>query len=253
MDETVDAVMAMVSCGRPHQHVCLNAAKVVELERNPQLSDAISACDLVNVDGQAVVWAAGYLGKEVPERVAGVDLFERLLGEAAAKGLRVYFLGATATTVRRVCEVAQERWPSLLVAGANDGFWRPEEEADVVARVAASNADLLFVALPSPRKELFLEQHAEALGVPFRMGVGGSFDVLAGVTKRAPRWMQRLGLEWFYRFAQEPRRMFKRYLYGNTAFIRLTLRERRRTKRQHRREDDDSVPLSLTRAAPPKP
>lgn len=249
MSETVEAALAMVVCGVPHQHVCLNAAKVVELDRNPSLLGAINTCDLVSVDGQAVVWAAAYLGREVPERVAGVDLFERLLDEGERRELSVYFLGATAATQARMAEAVARRWPLLRVAGSRDGYWSPEEEAAVVAAVAASKADLLFVALPSPRKELFLERHAEALGVPFRMGVGGSFDVLAKVTRRAPRWMQHVGLEWFYRFAQEPRRMFKRYLFGNATFVQLTLREARRSKKraaQERRPEDEHR-LSLPR------
>jgi N-acetylglucosaminyldiphosphoundecaprenol N-acetyl-beta-D-mannosaminyltransferase len=114
-----------------------------------------------------------------------------------------------------------------VLAGTRNGYWSPDEEAGVVAEIAASRADLLFVALPSPRKELFLEGYAEQLGVPFRMGVGGSFDVLAGRTSRAPKWLQRIGMEWSYRLLQEPRRMAKRYLVGNTEFLLLTLRTRR--------------------------
>lgn len=228
MDQTVEAVRGMVACGAPHQHVCLNAAKVVELDGSPELADVVSRCDLVSVDGQSVVWASRVLGAPVPERVAGIDLFQRLLGEAAAAGLPVYLLGARDDVVRRTAEIAVEQHPGLVVAGCRSGYWTPEQEADVVADVAASGAAMLFVALPSPRKEHFMEQWGVELGVPFRMGVGGSFDVLAGVTRRAPRWMQRAGLEWSYRLLQEPRRMFRRYLVGNTAFVRLTLSTRRK-------------------------
>lgn len=226
MDQTVEAVLDMVRCGSTHQHVCLNAAKVVELDHSPELARVISACDLVSVDGQAVVWASGLLGQRVPERVAGIDLFARLLEEAARLRLGVYLLGAHAETVDRVRTRAEELFPGLRVVGARDGYWAPDEEAAVVADVARSGADLLFLAIPSPRKELFLERHAEALAVPFLMGVGGSFDVLAGKTRRAPGWMQRMGLEWCYRLAQEPRRMLRRYLVGNSAFVLLTLRAR---------------------------
>lgn len=228
MDQTVDAVRAMVACGAPHQHVCLNAAKVVELNGSPELADVVSRCDLVSVDGQAVVWASRVLGSPVPERVAGIDLFQRLLGEAATAGLPVYLLGARDEVVRRTAEIAVEQHPGLVVAGYRSGYWTPEQEPGVVAQVAASGAAMLFVALPSPRKEHFMEQWGAELGVPFRMGVGGSFDVLAGVTNRAPRCMQRAGLEWSYRLLQEPRRMFRRYLVGNTAFVRLTLSTRRK-------------------------
>jgi N-acetylglucosaminyldiphosphoundecaprenol N-acetyl-beta-D-mannosaminyltransferase len=226
MEQTVAAVHAFVRCGQPHQHVCLNAAKVVELDRSPQLASAISACDLVNVDGQAVVWASSLLGQPVPERVAGVDLFERLLSEAAAHGLKVFLLGATRTVVDAVRERALREHPGLEIVGARDGYWKDEQEPAVVAQVAASGADLLFLAIPSPRKELFLGEYGVALGVPFRMGVGGSFDVYAGVTRRAPQWMRRVGMEWFFRLAQEPRRLIRRYLVGNSAFVLLTLRRR---------------------------
>jgi N-acetylglucosaminyldiphosphoundecaprenol N-acetyl-beta-D-mannosaminyltransferase len=226
MASTVDAVRRMLDCGAPHQHVCLNAAKVVELDRRPELVRAVAGCDLVSVDGQAVVWAARALGRPVPERVAGIDLFTALLAEAAAHRLPVYLLGARADVLRQLQEVLAARWPDLVVAGARDGYWTAEQEADVVADVAASRAALLFVALPSPRKELFLERYADELGVPFRMGVGGSFDVLAGRTRRAPRWVQQLGLEWAFRLLQEPRRMARRYLVGNAAFVRLVVRHR---------------------------
>jgi N-acetylglucosaminyldiphosphoundecaprenol N-acetyl-beta-D-mannosaminyltransferase len=226
MDETVEAVRGFLRCGALHQHVCLNAAKVVVVAHRPQLAGAVAQCSLVSVDGQAVVWASRFLGRPVPERVAGIDLFERLLAEAAVTGLRVYFLGAREDVVTDVVRIAAERFPGLVVAGARSGYWAPEEEHQVVAEVAASRADLLFVALPSPRKELFMEGWATELGVPFRMGVGGSFDVMAGRTARAPRWMQRIGMEWAYRLVQEPRRMARRYLIGNTAFVLLTIRGR---------------------------
>jgi N-acetylglucosaminyldiphosphoundecaprenol N-acetyl-beta-D-mannosaminyltransferase len=226
MEQTVAAVHGFVRCGLPHQHVCLNAAKVVELDRNPDLAAAISGCDLVSVDGQAVVWASRLLHAPVPERVAGVDLFTRLLAEAAEHGLRVFLLGARQDVVDAVRRRAEREHPGIAVVGARSGYWTDEEEAAVVAEVAAATADLLFLAIPSPRKELFLGAYGAELGVPFRMGVGGSFDVYAGVTRRAPRWMQRAGLEWSYRLLQEPRRMLKRYLVGNSAFVRLTLRAR---------------------------
>ncbi|MDX6275674.1 MAG: N-acetylglucosaminyldiphosphoundecaprenol N-acetyl-beta-D-mannosaminyltransferase [Frankiales bacterium] len=231
MDQTVGQVLAMVDCGMPHQHVCLNAAKVVLAEDDAKLRDIVDSCDLVNADGQAVVWAAKLLGQPVPERVAGVDLFERLLGEAEERGLRVYLLGATTEVLFQTLIEVQRRHPQLQIAGARDGYWDADEEAGVVSTIAGSHADLLFVAMPSPKKERFLARHGSALGVPFLMGVGGSFDVLAGQTKRAPRWMRRCGMEWFYRLLQEPFRMVRRYAVGNTRFILLTLSARRHTRR----------------------
>lgn len=226
MATTLRTVRGFVDCGAPHQHVCLNAAKVVELAGNSELVRAVARCELISVDGQAVVWASKLLHQQVPERVAGIDLFERLLEQVALDGTPVYLLGAREVVVQQVAEVARQRWPGLVLAGAGSGYWTPDEEQRVVADVASSGAKMLFLALPSPRKELFLERYAEDLGVPFRMGVGGSFDVIAGFTMRAPLWAQLAGLEWVFRLLQEPRRMARRYLVGNTKFLCLTLRHK---------------------------
>lgn len=225
MRQTVDEVAALVATGGPHQHVALNAAKVVALHDDATLREIVRGCTLVSADGQAVVWAARRLGVPVPERVAGIDLMDRLLARAAREGWSVYFLGATPEVVRRVVALESERHPGLVVAGYRDGYWAPDQEDAVVAQVAATRPTLLLVAMPSPRKEQFLARHLADLATTFAMGVGGSFDVVAGVTRRAPRWMQRTGLEWAYRLLQEPRRMLRRYLVGNTRFLRLTVRE----------------------------
>jgi N-acetylglucosaminyldiphosphoundecaprenol N-acetyl-beta-D-mannosaminyltransferase len=125
------------------------------------------------------------------------------------------------------------RYPGLVIAGWRDGYWQGEaQEAAVAEQVRASGADLLFVAIGSPRKEQFLGRWQETMRIPFAMGVGGTFDVAIGRVKRAPRWMQRAGLEWFYRFLQEPRRMFHRYFIEDMAFIWLLLKEMAHTRKQ---------------------
>jgi N-acetylglucosaminyldiphosphoundecaprenol N-acetyl-beta-D-mannosaminyltransferase len=225
MDATLDRIEGFIEEGSVHQHVVVNAAKVVAAQDDPELARTIANCDLVNIDGQAVVWATRLLGHEVPERVAGIDLMERLCVLAAERGYPVYFLGARSDIVQEVAAISARRWPRLVIAGVRDGYWSAKEEPHVVREVASSGAAILFVAIPSPRKEQFLARYKETLGVPFVMGVGGSFDVVAGRISRAPRWMQRAGLEWVFRLAQEPRRMFKRYLVGNSRFIALVVRE----------------------------
>jgi len=228
MAQTVARVEELVAGGGPHQHVVLNAAKVVQLKDDANLREIVRSCALVNADGQAVVWGARLLGIDVPERVTGVDLMDELLDRAAHLGWSVYFLGATEDVVRKVVDIQQTVRPGLQIAGFRNGYWTAEEEAGVVAAVAKTKPTLLFVAMPTPRKELFLAEHLDALGVPFAMGVGGSFDIIAGLTKRAPAWMQRAGLEWMFRLLQEPRRMFRRYLVGNVRFILITLSEKLR-------------------------
>lgn len=224
MDETIEQARAMVCSGQPHQHVVVNAAKLVELQHNEALAAIIRGCDLVNADGTAVVWASRWLGRPVPERVAGIDVFTQLVAAAADDGSSAYFLGARAEVVAEVVDVFRARHPHLRIAGFHDGYW--DDDAAMVAEVRDASPDYLFLAIPSPRKELWLEEHLDALGVPFVMGVGGSFDVVAGRVRRAPRWVQRIGCEWVWRFGQEPRRMWKRYLVGNCAFIAMCLRAR---------------------------
>lgn len=213
------------------QHGCLNAAKVVRAHREPALADALRRCGLVTADGQAIVWAARLLGRPLPGRVAGIDLMEQLLEAAERTGLSVYLLGAREEPLARAAAAIRARHPRLEVAGTRNGYWSPGEEGEVVRAVAASGADLLFVALDTPRKELFLERHREEIGVGFAMGVGGAFDVLAGDLRRAPAWARGAGLEWLFRLAQEPRRLARRYVAGNTQFAWLVLRELMRSGR----------------------
>jgi N-acetylglucosaminyldiphosphoundecaprenol N-acetyl-beta-D-mannosaminyltransferase len=204
--------------------VAINAAKLVALQREPQLREIVARCQLVSADGQAVVWASRLLGDPLPERVAGVDLMHELIATAEREGYAIYILGARsdvlATAVRRL----QERHPRLRIAGYRDGYFSDEESAQVAAAIRDSGAQMLFVAISSPRKEHWLGTYGATLGVPFVMGVGGSIDIVAGITRRAPHMWQRLGVEWLYRLLQEPRRMFRRYLITNVQFAVLLAR-----------------------------
>jgi N-acetylglucosaminyldiphosphoundecaprenol N-acetyl-beta-D-mannosaminyltransferase len=221
--ETVDRSFELADTATVAQHVVLNAAKVVQMRDDDRLRTIVAGCDLVNADGQSVVWASRLLGRPLPERVAGIDLFNAIVERAATTGHRVFFLGATEEVVTEMVAQLRERSPTLAVAGYRNGYW--DDDAEVVELVRAAHPDFLFLAIPSPRKEYWLSEHLDRLGVPFVMGVGGTFDVVAGKVQRAPRWVQRLGCEWVYRLGQEPRRMWKRYLKGNSAFLALTAAE----------------------------
>lgn len=226
LDATVDAVARVLERpGPPVQHVSVNALKVVMMRDDPEFARIVGECSLANADGQSVVWGCGMLGRPLPERVAGIDLFGRLVSLAAERGYRVFLLGARPEVVERTAEVLQERNPGLLVSGTRDGYFDESAIDSVVEQVRASGADMLFVAMPSPAKELFLSRTLPDLRVAFAMGVGGSFDVVAGVTDRAPRWMQRFGLEWSYRLIQEPGRMWRRALVVNARFVWILLGE----------------------------
>lgn len=212
----------------------LNAAKVVKLHHDAFLRDSLLECDLLLADGQSVVWASRVLGAPLPERVAGIDLFERLLDLADRDGLRVYLLGARQEVLDRVVQVCAERWPRAVVAGARNGYFSDAEAPGVADDVAAARADLLFLGMTTPKKEIFLGDHADRMGVPVMHGVGGSFDVLAGVTRRAPVRWQRMGMEWAYRLVQEPRRLWRRYLVTNSLFAWMLVRERVRRRPPYR-------------------
>jgi N-acetylglucosaminyldiphosphoundecaprenol N-acetyl-beta-D-mannosaminyltransferase len=208
----------------------VNAAKIVAMRRDQRLKQAVGGCHLILADGQSVVWASRLLRVPLPERVAGIDLFQVLLAEAAQRGSRVFFLGARPDVLAEMLNRIGRSFPALQVAGARDGYFRAGQEAEVAAEIRACGADLLFVGMSSPKKELFLSRWGQATGASVVHGVGGSFDVLAGLTRRAPLWYRRYGLEWLYRAQQEPVRLGRRYLTTNTAFIALLAREMLRTR-----------------------
>jgi len=224
MEQTVARCAELVEENRPVQHVVLNASKVVLMEDVPGLREIIARCDLVSADGMSVVWAGRMLGAAVPERVAGIDLMERLLALAEERRWPVFFLGATEDVLGQFVGVVEDRFPDLIVAGVCNGYF--ENEAVVAEQIRSATPRILFVGMSSPRKEELLAANLHAMGPVFAMGVGGSFDVWAGHTQRAPEWMQRSGLEWFHRLLQEPRRMWRRYLVGNLRFFGIALKER---------------------------
>ncbi len=209
----------------------VNAAKVVAMRKNEPLRQSVTGSGLVLADGQSVVWASRMLGAALPERVAGIDLFFGLLGEATRRSYRVYFLGARRDVLDRMLAEVARRYPGLAVAGARDGYFQADEEPAVAAEIRRSGADLLFLGMSSPKKELFVSKWGKSTRASVAHGVGGSFDVLAGLTKRAPAWCQQMGLEWLYRAYQEPARLGRRYLSTNMTFIALVARERMRQAR----------------------
>lgn len=229
--DRVDMEQALARCEKAIvdrsfiQHMAVNAAKLVAAQDDDDLRAGIERSELVTADGQSVVWASRLLGDRLPTRVAGIDLMHELLGLAAERGYGVYVLGARADVLAQAVTRIEESFPGIRIVGARDGYYADAEEDEVVADIARAQADMLFVAMSSPRKEYFLARHGAAMDVPFVMGVGGSIDVIAGLTRRAPVVMQRVGLEWLYRLVQEPRRLFKRYLTTNVRFTVLVARQ----------------------------
>jgi N-acetylglucosaminyldiphosphoundecaprenol N-acetyl-beta-D-mannosaminyltransferase len=223
-DETVQCAITAMETRTCCQHVALNVAKLVNSRHDPELDQDIRQSDIVSIDGMGILFALRLLGVRVPHRVTGIDLFQRLLAECAKRGLRPYLLGATPEVLSDAMAVLKRRYPDLQLAGFHHGYFSLEQEEGICRKIAASNADCLFIAMPTPRKERFMHRFRDRLGVPFLMGVGGSIDVVAGHVQRAPSIVQRVGLEWFYRLAQEPRRLGWRYLWTNTVFLGMLLR-----------------------------
>lgn len=218
MADTVELARRAMHSHQRLQHVALNVAKFVNMRSDPVLAADVANSDVISIDGMGIVWGARALGLPVKTRVTGVDLLVELLTLCAHEGFRPYFLGAAPDVLEQAARNVRDKYPSITFAGLRDGYFTREQEADVVREIRASGADCLFIGMPTPRKERFLGAHRDALGVAFIMGVGGSFDILAGAVRRAPLRVQHLGLEWLYRVYQEPRRMWWRYAKTNTLF-----------------------------------
>lgn len=223
MDRALDIVDEAIARRERLQIGVINAAKVVNMKRDPLLGEDVRASDLILADGIAIVWASRVLGRPLPERVTGIDLFTGILERGSRRCYRIYCLGATEEISLKTVETIRQRYPGIVIAGRSNGYFTTEQEQSVAGAIAASRADVLFVAMTSPKKENFMARWGDTMGVPVRHGVGGSFDVMAGKVERAPPLWQRLGLEWLYRVKQEPRRLWRRYLVTNTLFCGMVI------------------------------
>ena len=226
MDETLEIIDKRIVSQQSLHHVVVNAGKIVAMQSDVELMQAVNEADLINADGQAVVWASKFLEKPLKERVAGIDLMTNLVELAHTRGYKIFFLGAKEKVVKKVVQTYRLQYSNNIIAGYRNGYFSTEDEKKIAQQIRDSGAQILFVAISSPTKENFLYNYRKTLAkVSFVMGVGGSFDVVSGLVKRAPLWMQNTGLEWLYRLIQEPKRMWKRYLVGNTKFILLVIKE----------------------------
>jgi N-acetylglucosaminyldiphosphoundecaprenol N-acetyl-beta-D-mannosaminyltransferase len=206
MDDTVRYLTNRVERRIPTQVITGNPIMVMTALENEHYHRVMANADLVVPDGAGVVWAASYIGHPVPERVAGFDLMHNLLRVGETRGWKVFLLGTTQEIIEKTAAALQKQYPGITIAGYRNGYFGPDEDREVIGQIRASEADLLFVARAVDTQEPWIAKYKEALGVPVMMGVGGSFDVIAGVLKRAPLFFQRLRLEWFYRLLQQPSR-----------------------------------------------
>ena len=224
MSQTLDLVDEVISSRQSLQIGVVNAAKVVNMDKDPELRDAVLSSDIILADGAAVVWASKLLRTPLPERVAGIDIMFGMFERGNDKAHRVFCLGATEEVSQTVADNMARDYPGLVLAGRHHGYFTDDEAQEIADQIRDSKADILLVAMTSPKKERFLAKWMDHMQVPVCHGVGGSFDVYAGKVERAPESWQKLGLEWLYRVKQEPGRLWKRYLFTNVSFIWMLLK-----------------------------
>lgn len=223
LPQCVDRVLSDMANGQRGWLATVNVAILMMMRDSPDLQRFVDKARWTVADGQPLIWISRWFGTPLPERVTGVDLVEQLCAQAEQRGLGVYLLGASQSVVDTLAAQLQARWPQLRLHHAN-GYFKETESAQRAQAIANSGAHILLVGMGVPRQERFIEDQWPALGVQLAIGVGGSFDVLAGLRQRAPAWVQTVGMEWAYRLIQEPGRLWKRYLNTNTRFVGLVLR-----------------------------
>lgn len=219
LNTALPLIERFIQSRKSHQIVVVNVAKIVKAQFNNLLKDVINNADLVGADGVPVIWVSKLFKPKIFGRLNGTDLMGALVEMSAQKGYSIYFFGAADDVVKRVVSFYTKKYPTLKIAGYRNGYFSIDDEIEIVKQIRQSNADILLVGFGTPKKEIFIKKYKYEMKVPVIHGVGGSFDVVAGKTKRAPIWMQKYGLEWFFRILQEPRRMLKRYLMTNSLFI----------------------------------
>ncbi len=230
-DETIDCIDALITSGRGGTVYTPNVDHIVQAEDNPRFVDAYSRATLAIADGMPVVWASRLAGEPLPEKVSGSDLVVPLLRRAAERKWRDYVLGGLPGSGEAARDILERDIPGLQVVGVEAPMIAvsdPKEKHDgIVARIREARADLVLVALGAPKQEYFSDAVVDRVRPAVLVGCGGTLDFIAGKVKRAPAWMSDNGLEWLYRLAQEPRRMWKRYLVRDPRFLFVVLREMR--------------------------
>jgi N-acetylglucosaminyldiphosphoundecaprenol N-acetyl-beta-D-mannosaminyltransferase len=222
-DETMGRIATYVRSGMPHHIVTVNPEFIMAAHKDRDFRDVLNRADLALPDGIGLVWACRLLyGKGVlTERVAGVDTVVAIAGAAAQTGWRLYLLGAAEGVAAKASTVLAQRYPGLQIVGTYAGSPREQEAAGIITRIRQAGPDILFVAYGAPRQDIWIEHWQKQLGVPVAMGVGGAFDFIAGITQRAPFWMQRVGLEWLHRLVHEPWRWRRMMALPRFAFLVL--------------------------------
>ncbi|MCM8819529.1 MAG: WecB/TagA/CpsF family glycosyltransferase [Candidatus Omnitrophica bacterium] len=225
MQEVLDKIEEFISSGKPHMIFTPTAELIVRANDDPELKRKYDKADILTVDSYVVYYAAKLFKKPLIQPVNGARTMLNFLPIAHKKNYRIYLLGAKEEVVCKVVENLHKQYPGINIVGWHNGYFDFNSDEEVVEDIINAKPDILFVAMSSPLKENFVYKNLCKMNVPVSIGVGGTFDIIAGKCKLAPNWISRLGLEWFYRLIQEPKRLWKRYLITNTKFLFLFIRE----------------------------
>lgn len=219
-------VETAIKDGRQIAQFGVNSSTINDIVRNEEFKTTINNADLIHIDGMSVVWALRALGYTVPERVATPDLADGILAMANREKMSLFLFGARENILALCKQRIAEKYPDIRIAGMRNGYYKADEEDEIFRMINEATPDILLLGMSSPKKELFFESYRHNLNARYILGVGGYFDIVSGFIKRAPRWMQNTGLEWFFRLMQEPRRLWKRYLIGIHQFFWLVTKEK---------------------------
>jgi N-acetylglucosaminyldiphosphoundecaprenol N-acetyl-beta-D-mannosaminyltransferase len=223
MEGTLECVASFIASGRPHHIVTADASMVMTYREDKEFAAIVDQAALITSDGAGVLWACKRLNLPVPPKVSGVDLSATLVEFSGKKGWRVFFFGGAPGVAEAAAQKMRERFPDANICGFRDGYYKPDEENTVAEQIAATKPDILLVAMGIPRQEKFILRQKERVGAKVYIGVGGTLDVFSGTVKRAPVWMQKSGLEWFYRIASNPNAARLKKLAALPRFALLTL------------------------------
>lgn len=228
VEETIDLVEKYIKYKEPLHLMGVNADKINELQKNQSMRRIVNGCGIINADGASIVLASSYLNKKLPERVAGIDLMLSLVQLSSEKGYSIYLIGAKQHIVEKTAVILKENYPHIKILGIKDGYFKKDNWKQISDELKQISPDICFVGITSPLKEYFIDFLQKNNNDSVFMGVGGSFDVISGSVPRAPLWMQQNNLEWLFRVIQEPKRLFKRYFFGNIKFIKAIIKEKYR-------------------------
>jgi len=230
LEETLSQVDQWVQSRTLSYIVTPNVDHLVKLRGDAEFRRIYETASLVLPDGMPVLWAAGFLGTPLKEKISGSDLFLEICSIAVERGYKLFFLGGRPSAAYGTAEALRKKHPNINIAGVRCpplGFEKDKEEnSNIVDMIKKANPDILFVGLGSPKQEKWIYAHRYEYQAPVSIGIGGSFEFVSGMVKRAPKWMQRIGLEWLWRIMMEPGRLWKRYLIDDMPFFWLVLKQK---------------------------